>query len=210
MPVGQTVRRLFGRHEARISELYRGLFVNVDAFVATVKGWVPEATNVLEVGCGEGAVTQRLAASYPHAAILGIDITPRLGRLYSGRREGVRFEQTNVQEVAASRPGQFDLIILADVLHHVPEDLRKVLLDSIRTLLAPEGRFVLKEWERTRSPIYWMGYLSDRWITGDRIRYMPRDELACRIQGSFGAGAAVAEARIAPWRNNLATLVAHD
>jgi len=207
MSVGSVVRGLFGRHESAISDLYRGLFFNADAFVDTVKRWVPAPHNILEVGCGEGAITQRLARNYPDASILGIDITPRLGRLYEGRTEGVRFLQTTVQLLAAKQPNGFDMIVLADVLHHVPDSLRQEILDSIRTLMAPGASFVFKEWERNRTPIFWLGYLSDRWITGDRIRYMRRDELRRLISISFGKRAAVAEERIRPWRTNLATLV---
>jgi 2-polyprenyl-6-hydroxyphenyl methylase/3-demethylubiquinone-9 3-methyltransferase len=207
MSVGSAVRGLFGRHEPVISNLYRNFFFNADAFVGTIKRWVPTAGKILEVGCGEGAITQRLARSYPDAAILGIDISDRLGRLYEGQTEGIRFVQTTVQELAQTHPNGFDLIVLADVLHHVPEPLRQELLDSIRSLMAPGASFVFKEWERNRTPIYWLGYLSDRWITGDRIRYMRRDELRSLINTSFGPEAAVAEDRISPWRNNLATLV---
>jgi len=207
MSVGSAVRRLFGRHESVISDLYRGFFFDADAFVGTVKRWVPTAVNILEVGCGEGAITGRLARSYPGAAILGIDITARLGRLCEGRTDSVRFEQTTVEELAETHPNGFDLVVLADVLHHVPEPSRQQLLDSIRLVMAPGASFVFKEWERNRTLIYWLGYLSDRWITGDRIRYMRRDELRRRIAKSFGRGAAIAEERISPWRNNLATLV---
>ena len=43
---------------------------------------------ILEVGCGEGAVSERLAALYPNAEITAIDITPNVGRLYAGRLGG--------------------------------------------------------------------------------------------------------------------------
>lgn len=209
MPLGSFVRGLFGRHEAAISELYRNLFFDADEFVHTVKRWVPTATNILEVGCGEGTITQRLAKAYSNSSIVGIDITSRLGRLYVGRTDSVRFLETTVQDLAAMHPGYFDLIVLADVLHHVPDAIRQQLLDSIRLLMAPGGNFIFKEWERTRTPIYWLCYLSDRWLTGDRIRYMRRDELRQRISISFGRHAAVSEERIRPWQNNLATLVRH-
>lgn len=207
MPIGPFVRGLFGSHERRISEAYRSIYLDVDALVASLKSWVPDAVNILEVGCGEGAVTERLVAAYPDATITGIDVTPRVGRLYAGPAERARFVECTVQQLAAAEPGRYDFIILADVLHHVPDGIRQELLDAIRELMAPGASFVFKEWARNRTPIYWIGYLSDRWITGDRIRYMTRDEARQRLARSFGGAALVAEAHIAPWRNNLATLV---
>jgi 2-polyprenyl-3-methyl-5-hydroxy-6-metoxy-1,4-benzoquinol methylase len=207
MALGPTIRKLFGRYERQISEQYRSIYLDVDAFVATVQRWATSSKRILEVGCGEGAVTERLAAAYPDAKITAIDITPRVGRLYAGPRSKVTFLQSPVQEIAATEPHQFDLVVLSDVMHHVPEALRQDILDAIRDTLAPGGVFVFKDWERKSTLIHWMCFASDRWLTGDHISYMTRDEMRERLARSFGRSALAAEARIAPWRHNLATLV---
>lgn len=207
MPIGPVIRRLFGPYERQISNAYRAIYFDIDAYVDRLRQWKPSAQNILEVGCGEGAVTEKLRAAWPDAEITGIDLTARLGRLYAGRRDRVRFVQGSIQQIAAAEPGRYDLVVLCDVLHHVPQEFRQELLDAIRQTLAPGGSFVLKEWERNHTPIYWLGYLSDRWLTGDRISYMTREEARERLIASFGRAALVAEARISPWRNNIATLV---
>ena len=207
MNLGPFIRGLFGRYERRISEGYRSIYIDMDAFVDQMRRWKPSAKRILEVGCGEGAVTQRLRAAYADAQITAIDITPRVGRLYQGSLDGVRFIQSRVQEVAASDSGQYDLLVLCDVLHHVPLDLRQDLLDAIRKAMAPGGTLVFKDWQRNYAPIHWLCYASDRWLTGDRISYMTREEMRERLARSFGEAALVAEARVAPWWNNIATLV---
>lgn len=198
---------MFGPHERWLADIYRGLYVSIDELAAHMRRWVPAAARILEVGCGEGAVTARLADAYPQADITAIDITPRLGRLYAGPRERVRFRQCTVAEIAARAPGQYDLVVLCDVLHHVPPPARQDLLTAIRATLTPDGVFVFKDWERNVTPIHWLCYASDRWLTGDRIRYMTREEIRERLAHSFGDAALVAEARIGPWHNNLAILV---
>lgn len=208
MAIGAAVRRSFGRHERWISELYRSIFVDIDKFVERLTLWAPDAQRILEVGCGEGAVTERLVTAFPNADITGIDIVPHLGRLYAGPRDRARFVEMTVQQLAKEEAGSYDLIVLADVLHHVPLDIRTELMVAIRQLMAPQGRFVMKEWERNYTPIYWLGYLSDRWITGDRIRYLTRAEGHRQIDAAFGPTARIDEVRIAPWRTNIATLVA--
>jgi 2-polyprenyl-6-hydroxyphenyl methylase/3-demethylubiquinone-9 3-methyltransferase len=207
MNLGPFIRGLFGRYERRISEGYRSIYIDMDAFVDQMRRWKPSAKRILEVGCGEGAVTERLRAAYPDAQITAIDITPRVGRLYQGSLDGVRFVRCRVQEVAASEPGQYDLLVLCDVLHHVPIDLRQDLLDAIRMAMAPGGTLVFKDWQRNYAPIHWLCYASDRWLTGDRISYMTREEMRERLARSFGGAALIAEARVAPWWNNIATLV---
>jgi len=198
---------MFGPYEHFISEAYRAVYLDVDAFVSLMRQWKPDAIRILEVGCGEGAVTQRLKAAYPDATITAIDITPRVGRLYQGSFDNVRFLRCGVQEVAARESGQYDLVVLSDVLHHVPLELRQGLLDAIRSALAPKGTLVFKDWQRNYTPIHWLCYASDRWLTGDRIRYMTRNEMRERLAITFGEDALVDEARVRPWWNNLATLV---
>jgi 2-polyprenyl-6-hydroxyphenyl methylase/3-demethylubiquinone-9 3-methyltransferase len=207
MSLGQFIRRMFGPYERQISEAYRAIFVDVDDYVARIRAWVPDARRILEVGCGEGAVSERLAAAYPDAEIIAIDIAPNVGRLYAGPPGRVRFLQATIDQYRAASPGEFDLVVLADVVHHVPLQLRAGLLDAIRRIIAPGGHLAFKEWERNRTPIHWLGYLSDRWITGDRISYMSRDELHRVVAQSFGRESIVAEERVRPWRNNLSLLV---
>lgn len=207
MRLGPIVRKMFGRYERRISEAYRSIYLDIDGLVELTCRWKPDAKRILEVGCGEGAVTQRLRVAYPHAQITAIDITPRIGRLYQGSLEGLRFVQCAVQEVAATEAGQYDLVVLSDVLHHVPVQFRQELLDAIRIALAPNGTFVFKDWQRSHTPIHWLCYASDRWLTGDRISYMTRNEMRERLIHSFGAAALVSEERIGPWWNNIATQV---
>ena len=206
MPLGPAVRRLFGRHEHRVAALYRAIFVDIDAYARQIGDWVPGARRILEVGCGEGAVTEQLARVYPDADILAIDITPRVGRLYRGRRERVAFAQTTVQQVAAERPGGFDLVILSDVLHHVPATMRRELLAAVRASVAPGGSLIFKDWERTAAPIHWLCHAADRWLTGDRVRYLRRPEAEAMLADAFGRPAVVAQAFVRPWRNNFAML----
>jgi 2-polyprenyl-6-hydroxyphenyl methylase/3-demethylubiquinone-9 3-methyltransferase len=80
-------------------------------------------------------------------------------------------------------------------------------MDSIRVTLAPNGNLVFKDWERNRTPIHWLCYASDRWLTGDRIQFMTRAEMRSILARSFGECALIAESRVAPWWNNIATLV---
>jgi 2-polyprenyl-3-methyl-5-hydroxy-6-metoxy-1,4-benzoquinol methylase len=206
MPIGPAIRSLFGRHEHRVAALYRAIFVDIDAYARQIGDWVPSARRILEVGCGEGAVTERLASLYPEADILAIDITPRVGRLFRGRQDRVAFARITVQQVAAEQPGAFDLVILSDVLHHVPMAMRRELLAAVRASVAPGGALIFKDWERTAAPIHWLCHAGDRWLTGDRVRYLHRPEAEAMLAEAFGRPAVVARAFVKPWRNNFAML----
>jgi 2-polyprenyl-6-hydroxyphenyl methylase/3-demethylubiquinone-9 3-methyltransferase len=198
---------MFGPYERKISDIYRSIYIDIDAFARQVRDWRPDASKILEIGCGEGAVTSRLRATYPHAKITAIDITHRVGRLYEGSRENVQFIQCDVQQIAATESGQYNLVVLCDVMHHVPMELRAGVLNAARAVLAPHGSLVFKDWQRNKTPIHWLCYASDRWLTGDRVDYMTRNEMRASLGQCFGESALIAETRIGPWWNNLATLV---
>ena len=207
MTIGASIRSMFGPYERQVSEAYRSIYLDLDEFVEQVRRWSPYPRRILEVGCGEGAVTERLHAAFPGAHIIAIDVTSRIGRLYQGRQAGVCFVQCDIQELAASKAGPFDLVVLCDVLHHVALGSRQGLLNAIRATLAPHGSFIFKDWQRSNTPIHWLCYASDRWLTGDRIGYMTRDEMRQHLALSFGGGALVSETRVGPRWNNLAILV---
>jgi SAM-dependent methyltransferase len=201
------IRKMLGPLERPIGDAYRGLYIDLNDFADLMLQWTPTAERILEVGCGEGAVTQRLAVMYPRASITAIDISPRVGRMYAGPKDRVAFVQCTVEEAVAAEPHGYDLVVLSDVVHHVPHAARQSLLESIRTALAPGGSFIFKDWEKSRTPIHWMCYASDRWLTGDRIEYMSRQQMRDYLSRTFGEPALVAERRVRPRWNNLATLV---
>jgi 2-polyprenyl-3-methyl-5-hydroxy-6-metoxy-1,4-benzoquinol methylase len=206
MGVGATVRRMFGRHERLIADMWRAGFVDLDDLFRRIREWVPNPKAILEIGCGEGAGTERLAITYPDASILALDIAPNLGRLYAGATARVVFLQAPVTELAKTHPGKFDLILMCDVLHHIPTELRSDIIAAARLLLAPGGSFVCKDWARRPTLIHWIAYAADRWLTGDRIRYSTVSETETLFVQSFGT-AVRKRATIKPWRNNFALLM---
>jgi 2-polyprenyl-6-hydroxyphenyl methylase/3-demethylubiquinone-9 3-methyltransferase len=207
IPIGPTVRRLLGPLERDVSNLYRAVFLDPGDWVRTIRQWAPTADRILEVGCGEGAMTELLRDIYPAAHITAIDVTPRLGRMYRGDRDNVRFIQAPVEDIAAAQPASFDLAVLNDVLHHVPTDLRGSLIQGIRDCLAPGAVFVFKEWVKNGSPIHWFADASDRYLTGDDVSFLSAPEVEGMLQKYFGRVALDEQCRIRPWSNNLAVKV---
>jgi len=189
-----------------VAEAYRRLFVDVDVLVERLGSRVA-AKRILDMGCGEGLLTERLARAYPEAHIIGIDITPRVGRLFAGDGSRVSFRQQTVESLSRESPGMFDLILVCDVLHHVPRPLRPGILDSVRRLLVPEGLVVVKEWERRYNLTHLLAYVSDRWLTGDRIRYERQEEWRRLLNEAFGADAIQEEFRLPPSSNNTVFFV---
>lgn len=205
MSVGARVRAAFGPYEPIVSNLWRAMFVDVAHWTGVVASWSPAPRRILEVGCGEGYSTARLVEAYPGIPLDAIDIAENIGRLYDGPVGAANFRIAYVEQIAAEKPGAYDLIVLSDVLHHVPPAQRKSLLEAIRTALAPDGTLAMKDWHRSwAKPIHWAVYGSDRFLTGDRVQYLKREEARKLLGDVFGDDSIIAEMSIRPWANNYA------
>ena len=207
MSIGPVVRKLFGPYEHALVELYRRPFVNLNAFVSAIAADEGSPAAVLEVGCGEGAVTERLARAFPAAEIVGIDITERVGRLFRGDRARVTFVRRTVQSLADERPGAFDLVVVADVLHHVPPAQREDFLAAAYRLVAPAGRLIFKDWVRSRGLMHVLCWASDRLITGDRVKYHSEDELRGLAATAMPDGVVAGTSHVPPCHNNVVLTV---
>lgn len=207
MSLGATVRGLFGPFEPRVADLYRSYFVDLDALAGTIASWAPDARRILDVGCGEGSLAERVARALPRAELVGIDVTPQVGRLFRGEPARVTFRTAPVQTLAQEEPGTYDLVLLCDVLHHAPWSLHHELVLAAHTLLRRGGIFVLKDWERTISLAHLLCWGSDRFVTGDRVRYLSADELERLACDVFGPLAIEARTRVPPQPNNYALCV---
>ena len=207
MSIGSRVRAMFGKHEPLIANLWRSMFLDLDDWTAQVRSWHSSPRRIVEIGCGEGYSTERLAAAFPDSEIVAIDIMPQVGRLYRGPAKRVDFRMQTAENLAATEAGSFDLVILCDVIHHIPEEIRESVLGALRTLLAPGGRLAVKDWGRSLNPIHWLCFGSDRWLTGDHVRFLKPDEARKLLTKVFGDGAVRKSGWIKPWRNNYAFLV---
>jgi ubiquinone/menaquinone biosynthesis C-methylase UbiE len=101
----------------------------------------PVAARILELGCGTGALTERLAARYPDARILAVDAAPRmidvarerLGRLAAPAAR-VEFTVSRFEDMALPVQ-EFDLVTSNMALHHVLD--KPPVYASIRAALRP-------------------------------------------------------------------------
>jgi 2-polyprenyl-3-methyl-5-hydroxy-6-metoxy-1,4-benzoquinol methylase len=97
--------------------LMRGFERNLDDLLISTK---PES--VLDVGCGEGVLTQRWAQRLAPARVVGIDLDdPALAAEWAKRGEPNLEYIAQPAEALPFADGEFDLACAIEVLEHVPD-----------------------------------------------------------------------------------------
>ncbi|WP_327098904.1 class I SAM-dependent methyltransferase [Nocardia vinacea] len=107
---------------------------------------------VLDIGCGTGYLTRRLASVA--ATVVGLD--PSAAVLERARRITAEPNCTYTVGVAESLTADddsFDVVVNCLMLHHLPEDLRATALTEMRRVLRPGGRLLIGEFRPPANPI---------------------------------------------------------
>lgn len=99
----------------------------------------PHARRVLDVGCGAGALAAALKASGTDY-VAGIELDP--GAAAEARSVIDTLVEGSVMDCPLPfAPGEFDYLVFADILEHLPDPDRA--LERLLPLLRPDGRIVV-------------------------------------------------------------------
>jgi Methyltransferase domain len=185
------MRRLLGPRLARRAGLcYRAFYVDLELLAATLAAVIPSEAHLLDVGGGDGQPLNFLLALRPDLVITTVDPAPVVGQWIENRFDErvTRLPGTSLAEYVNRGLPNPDAILIADVMHHIPESTRPEFLASVRALLerVPGLRIIVKDVE----PGHWralLGYWSDRYITGDRnVGLISRDNLTRLLEEMLG------------------------
>jgi ubiquinone/menaquinone biosynthesis C-methylase UbiE len=100
---------------------------------------------ILDFGAGIGNSLGPMKRAFPDARISGIDVSEEsLEICRKIAREGTELRCYDGQTIPFE-DGTFDLVFAACVFHHIPVQQHVALLNEIRRVLGPRGRFVLYE-----------------------------------------------------------------
>jgi len=117
-----------------------------EAAIRHVLAHIPRgATRIVDVGCGIGWSTWEIKRNFPHAFVLGVDLSEQAieaaTRLF-GDSKAV-FCVGDVSQLRQIQDGAFDAVVLGDVYEHIPRNCRAQFEAALRTSLADGGRVIL-------------------------------------------------------------------
>lgn len=106
---------------------------------------VPSGASILEIGCGVGIITKSLQKRA--GRVVAVDISGEniaIARLYANAKN-TEFLVLDVLEEAAALDGfgRFDVVLLADVVEHIPIPRYDDLFAAIEARLAPAGIVIM-------------------------------------------------------------------
>jgi len=145
----------------------RGMPVYDEMLDAVMGCLVDGAADVLELGCGTGVLTLRLAQRYPGAAITAVDAAPEMLEIARGRLDaegagGRATLRTGLFEEMELGSESYDLIASNMSLHHIED--KQPFYTKLRAALRPGGLLVLGDELKAALPHieeqFWNGWLN--------------------------------------------------
>ncbi|MBK8258680.1 MAG: class I SAM-dependent methyltransferase [Polyangiaceae bacterium] len=116
-PVETATRAFFSWHRRRVHE------PRVERVAASFASLVPHASSLLDVGAGDGTLAVALSQRIGATKISGVEVQLRPNpAIFVAEYNGIHLPFDN---------NAFEVVVLADVLHHAP-DPRAVLSESLR------------------------------------------------------------------------------
>lgn len=109
--------------------------------------------SVLDLGCGNGHFLHELKRRGHKAPLLGLDFSLPLLRDAESNLE-VEFRAVNLAQLSAISDqlvevnGEWSVVTMFATLHHIPShEMRLDILQTVRKLLKPNGKFILSNWQ---------------------------------------------------------------
>ena len=150
-PLGDDLEKI-GDVVARFSKIAEPILRNFTAVIVSQK----KSLKVLDVGCGSGVFLQSIFYANANATGIGIDIDAAVVEQAKQNLEnwGLRGTFTiiagDIRSPAQGIEGTFDLITLYNVLHYFDSEKRIELLQTLRSMLSPDGTVAIATFLRSK------------------------------------------------------------
>lgn len=113
---------------------------------------------ILDVGCGTGTFALMLKAACPEARIIGVDPDPNVLALAKQKADeaglAVEWREGFGDALGEVTPeGTVDKVVSSLVLHQCSLEVKRAILEAMRTALKPGGRVAIADYGHQRTPL---------------------------------------------------------
>lgn len=79
--------------------------------------------SIVDLGCGNGALLEEIAARFPQARLAGIDLSPAQLQRNAERMPAIDWRCADLQQPAALSSPQFDVVVASEIIEHLDDPL---------------------------------------------------------------------------------------
>ena len=158
-------------------------------FLDEIGQYLPERGRVLDLGCGFGLFSLYYASIRPGLRLEGFDRNAR--RIAMARAAARKLGLTNVRYEAGDVMDfrgveAFDAAYMLDIVHHIPEEAVRPLLEQVAKILPAGGRLLIKDGDRRPAYQRWFTHALDKVMDpGTPVLYWDAEALT-RLLGEVG------------------------
>ena len=154
-------------------------------FLDEIGQYLPSTGTVLDIGCGFGLFSLYYAATGRERVVRGLDRNTR--RIAMARRaaarmglENVAYEDTDARDFKGD--SQVAAAYMLDIVHHVPREAVRPLLEQLHRTVAPGGMLLVKDVDTRPVAKRWFTWALDKLMDPRApVRYWSGDELAAAL-----------------------------
>lgn len=148
------LRRIIGAYDSPMVRAYclaRFVIININ-MLHILRLCMRGKLRILEIGCGFGLFGCYFASRDRRVQYHGIDLNA--GRIEMANRAAARLGLSNIRFDCGDACGsldlaaEYDVVLMMDLMHHIPDTGKRSLLQTVTPRLHPEGRLIIKEISR--------------------------------------------------------------
>jgi 2-polyprenyl-3-methyl-5-hydroxy-6-metoxy-1,4-benzoquinol methylase len=139
--------------------------------IGTIERALPEKGRIYDIGCGAGLLSNAAAIRSRERSVFGIDISAEkisIAERSVGDRKNVAFRAADAAKADLERP---DVVVMCDLLHHIPPDAQKTLIGHIRDSLGAGGILIVQDIDRKPFYKYILARATDMILSGGERHY---------------------------------------
>jgi 2-polyprenyl-3-methyl-5-hydroxy-6-metoxy-1,4-benzoquinol methylase len=190
MSIGKLMRKILGvKLFSIISNYYRSIFVDLGKVAQFLSNEIPVNAHILDIGGGDGQVVNNLMAIRNDVTVTICDLSMNVGNSISKKfRSRVNLlPGTSIDQYIEMNLRKPDCIIISDVLHHIPLSDRTEFFKGLKELINKAKTLLLIKEVEPGGFISRLGYLSDRYISGDKkVSLISKVEIISTCEKIFG------------------------
>ncbi len=159
-----------------VLNLYESVFDKIFIFLRyiilpfyKIERFIPKEGKIIDVGCGHGSFSVYLALKEKKRRIIGMDLNKKRISAANKASKSIKnvkfFYRDLIKDTCIKRA---DVIMLIDLLHHIPYKTQKSLIKECYNKLRKSGKIIIKDMADRPRWKYYHNYLHDKIISGQK------------------------------------------